>query len=478
MATKEVKVIDSGISAKHADAWTVNEAIREVLQNWLDVKAEFGGTGSVTWDNGVARIKDAGPGMKMSHLAFGESDKMNGSIGQFGEGLKSAFVTLVRENRTVEIQTNGMVIHPTFQESENFGVETLHYEISPMVPRLAARLKGTAVRLECDETELENGKAYFVEFKQRRSKNAPKTDNDFQWVDKAKTISLPGGFVYVKNSRIGTIQGAQYSYHLSGTSAEDATNRDRDAVNMDVVEPMIVRIIHNTSSTKVMETILNSMIHNQNTWEGDRYLDGYQVKSSRIWMRVYNRVRSDQFVLPYDAKIDRQAEYRGYHIMENLSRRVVVFLREIGVKSSRDVVGVKSSKPKLGVRTLKSLPADSVRNFKWARKMVKKYYNDPGKILIVDNIKAAVGGATDKEWGGCYDSNKDRILISSGMLMYQTRTLHVLLHETVHKVTRTSDCTSQFESALLDVAVNMIAKRHRRELTAREQNEIRKDSGL
>lgn len=51
------KLIDSGISIRHAKTWQNPEAIREILQNYLDVRREFEVDGSITWDEeqGIGR---------------------------------------------------------------------------------------------------------------------------------------------------------------------------------------------------------------------------------------------------------------------------------------------------------------------------------------------------------------------------------------------------------------------------------------
>ena len=89
--------------------------------------------------------------------------------------------------------------------------------------------------------------------------------------------------------------------------------------------------------------------------------------------------------------------------------------------------------------------------------MVKKYYADPGRVIVVENLDAVSGGFT--EFDGSYQPGKDRILICRAALVEAERSLHIILHETVHKKSGANDLTEDFEHALLDVAVQMISRR-------------------
>ena len=330
------KLIDSGISTKHAANWTMGMAMRELVQNWLDVKNEYSVGGTISWKGGIATIKDDGPGMEVKHFSFGMNDKEIESIGQFGEGLKSAFLTLARLNRMVEIRTNGLEIRPIIQTSEGFGTDTLHYEIGEMEARHTARLVGTKIHVECTQEELNEGKRYFVEL-------ISKSNGDFKWLDK-NSISLPGGLVYIKGSAIGTIEGAMFSYHLKGPDAAEAVNRDRSSLDMDTIEPMIARLVGHTSSTKVMEMFLKDLLGNQNAWE-NRLTNhrGRFLSKPQVWMRVWNELFGEMMILP--GSFDNEAIYRGYRIIQNTDWNIAAFLRAIGVRNSNDVVKFRAKTP-------------------------------------------------------------------------------------------------------------------------------------
>lgn len=441
------KVIDSGISAKHAPKWTVSEAVREIVQNWLDVKKEFGVTGTISWEDGMATIKDAGPGLQMRHLAFGENEKSTDAIGQFGEGLKSALVVLAREGRAVEIKTNGMIIHPVILKSANYETDTLHFQISDMTPRLAARLKGTLIRVECSRGELGEGQSYFVERLSRKS------GGQLEWLDKGR-ISLPGGLIYVKGSAVGAISDARFSYHLDSNVSE-IVNRDRNAVNMDVARRVIGKIIAHTSSTKVMDEVIDAQISGEG-FEGNLDLEVYSHRAMKVWKRVWNRKFGTRTVLGSSHEYDKEVIYRNYDVIQ-ASYRVKYFLQSFGVQDSVGLLSGlagRSRKARIGKVSSRVLNTVEKTNLLWAKKMVRKYYADPGKVVVAEDLSGLLGADAN----GCYQPATKTTTLKREILTDRKQTLHTLLHETVHRVSGASDITAEFERALLDVAVNMIIK--------------------
>ncbi len=455
------RTIDAGISVKHAKTWNISEAIRELVQNWLDVRNEFQCAGSITWKDGMATIKDAGPGLQLKHLAFGENDKAAGSIGQFGEGMKSAFIVLIRNGRKIEIRSQGKSILPVIANSDSFEIDTLHYEISDLAPRFAAKLQGTMIHVECTEDELATAKNYFVELVRQEKKAASKKAKregrkveqsdlkvGFKWLEKGK-ISEPGGMIYVKGSVIGTISDARFSYHLEGVTAEQATNRDRNAVNMDKVEPIIREMIASTSSTKVMDYILTDLVGkgNQKSWESRLSLRAWSSKSARIWHRVWNKKFGEKWLLAYNSLSDRKAEYRGYRVLTGLDWNKKNFLSDIGLKDTSNFEPKETSE-RLTVIGVRSLTPEQRSALKWSVEMVKKYYAETGKVVVVEQCHYG--------WVGEYDPSKDTIFVNQSQLDNLESALHTILHETVHKVTGYADETASFERALLMVSVKMI----------------------
>lgn len=444
----KTKKIDTGISSKHATNWTVGEAMREIVQNWIDVRREFDCTGSIVWLDGFASVKDGGPGMQMQHLAFGESQKAAGSIGQFGEGLKSALIVLARNGRKVEIRTMGKVISPTIEMSENFQTETLHFNLTDMPARLMARWTGTSIRVQCSREELDAGKAYFSQFKPRSEYVK------FQWIEKG-TISLPGGSVYVSGSEVARIPGAIYSYHLVSNAAKKAISRDRNNMDMAVAEEEIARLLSLTGSVRVIEAMIHNAINDGGAWEGRLQLSVYP-RRAKVWRKIWNQRAGKSAVIACNSSNDAQAEYR-HRTPISLPWNFKHFMIEVGVPTSDSIFATKAARPSVGKVGVRSLTSEESSNLKWAVRMVRKYYAEPGKVIVATHLSQLIQSAIEPN--GVWNPSKNAIYLRRNILSDRTQTLHTLLHEVVHKVSGANDLTNEFQHALLNVAVQIIEKR-------------------
>lgn len=69
-----MKTIESSLSPKYVSGWGVEEAVREILQNAIDRKAD-GAEASVSYDRETPSILADGARLKTSTLLLGESGK-------------------------------------------------------------------------------------------------------------------------------------------------------------------------------------------------------------------------------------------------------------------------------------------------------------------------------------------------------------------------------------------------------------------
>jgi len=134
MKRMEVKRIVTGISPNYVKNWDVIKGIREIIQNYLDTKNEFRCKGYIYYKDGTAMVKDFGPGLELRHLALGISEKSQGAIGKYGEGLKLALLVMAREFRKIEVWSKGMIICPAIEYSDLYGTEVMVFNIQPMQP--------------------------------------------------------------------------------------------------------------------------------------------------------------------------------------------------------------------------------------------------------------------------------------------------------------------------------------------------------
>lgn len=106
-------IINYGIGRKYLSHWGINEALREIMQNFMD----YGDYEIVYTDDGISISNGYVPN-NLEFLALGNSDKKADSRGKYGEGLKMALLIFAREGIDITIQTTDKMISPVFVDSE------------------------------------------------------------------------------------------------------------------------------------------------------------------------------------------------------------------------------------------------------------------------------------------------------------------------------------------------------------------------
>lgn len=443
------RTMSTGISPKYVKGWDAEKAIREIIQNYLDSRKEFNCEGHLDWRDGMGIAKDYGPGLELRHLALGVSEKDGDTIGKYGEGLKLALLVMAREGRDIEVWANGNVIRPTIEHDADYQTEVMVLNVEPMAPRHAATHTGTSVKFECTEEELEAGKRYFEHYLVKK--------DDFEWMERGK-ISTPGGFIFINGAKVGEIPNALFSYHLQERETGDIGNRDREIVNRNLVERVVRKVISETSSTKVMERILLAVAREEEAWEVEIGLNEWMLSkdSRRVWKRAFNKViGKDAVVSDGNQNADVQARYKGHKILK-VGFRWQEALGAIGVETSTEVITRNNGGAKK--IALKNLTEEERSNFKTARTLVERHYNETGSVSIAEDLSKMSGASQDIKVNGVYKRSEDRIYLRRSILADLQQTIHVLLHEAVHKHSGAGDCTAEFERALTDVAVGMMMK--------------------
>lgn len=450
MKRMEVKRIVTGISPNYVKNWDVIKGIREIIQNYLDTKNEFCCKGYIYYKDGVAMVKDFGPGLEPRHLALGVSEKGLGAIGKYGEGLKLALLVLARERRKVEIWSNGTIIRPDIEHSDLYGTEVMVFNIQPMQPCHAKTHQGTTIRFLCSKDELEAAKSYFKCFLSEKS--------GFKWIEKDR-ISLPGGYIYINGARVGKISDALFSYHLYEKETGDIGNRDREVIDQEKVEPYIRKILAETSSLTVMRKVLKALINREYSWEIKIGLPSWMIskKSRSLWKRAFFEIVGTKDAVLSSWRIDdnTRAGYLGYKVVDISGHGWWDLLNYVGVKTAAEIAaedGKKSSKR----IAIKDLTDEERSNLKIAKRLVGKYYNPVGEVIIMEDLTGMVNAARGLTINGACELKTGKIYLRREILSNLHQTLHTLLHEAVHKYTGADDCTAAFERALTEVSVNII----------------------
>lgn len=124
-----MKTIGLSLSPKYVSGWGVEEAVREILQNAIDQKAD-GAEVSVSYDRETPSILTDGARLKTSTLLLGESGKGDERyIGKYGEGCKLALLVLTRERKPAKVVADAEAWTPEFRLSETFGEESLQIDV-------------------------------------------------------------------------------------------------------------------------------------------------------------------------------------------------------------------------------------------------------------------------------------------------------------------------------------------------------------
>ena len=361
MSDQKVKtqLIDSGISTRHVKNWGIPEAIREVLQNYIDAKNEFQVNGTISWSDGIATIWDKGPGIELKHFAFGETDKFEEAIGQFGEGLKSALLHLARENRMLYVYSKNFRIEPMILLSETFGINTLHYNLTPAEP-----ITGTRIEIECTEQELSAAKQYFLQFVIEKP--------EFFWIVQNR-ISLPAGNIFVKGSVVGHMDTA-FSYHFDAWEGTDIVNRDRNKIDEFKTRELITNILCRTTSKQIIYKIL-SMFMDPDCSKQEMDLWIVPNNSTHpLWKKIWKNkiaptISSRPILLSTGSNsLDTAAVYEGYYVL-SVRGRISYLLEQFVPKVSEVMQDIYENSGEL-IRQ-KQLSYDKYENLALAKNLSK-----------------------------------------------------------------------------------------------------------
>lgn len=116
-----IETVNYGISKNYLTHWGIKEALREIMQNFMD----YGDYNIVHNKESISISSNYIPS-GLEFLALGNSDKKEGSRGKYGEGLKMALLIFAREGIDIFIQTQDKTIRPIFVKSsigETFAIE-------------------------------------------------------------------------------------------------------------------------------------------------------------------------------------------------------------------------------------------------------------------------------------------------------------------------------------------------------------------
>jgi len=397
------------ISEDYCENWAPVMAIRELISNALDT----GTVPNIRYEGKTCTIEDNGPGFDPVALLIGESHKNNNQIGQFGEGLKIGALVLSRMGRKISVRSNGNEYIFRVDGQNDFGKKLLVVDIHSELPPI----KGTKVKFECCEDELNEAKNMFLVFKKDYKFN---TDKNF--------FNLPGE-IYVTGVFTRKLS-ALFGYNIN---SKELVNRDRTMIDEDAIAQGITSKLDKTKDREVILKYLTSK--NNNYLE---YRNRCFPLHKSLWENLAREAFGKKCCLSSQKGNDR-AEYLGYRVLMDLPWAVATVLAYLGIPCANTVQNKSDKCQQVGAA---HLTLRERRSLDAAKRVARKVApSKTYKIKVVSRFD-------DLSVRGEREGNIIRI--SRKVLAAPEQAIATTLHELAHWASRSQDCSSSFEAQLTE----------------------------
>lgn len=231
--------INYNMTADYCKDWSAIDAIREIVQNAMDI-------GDFKCDTSITVHTDAI--LPMKSFALGYSYKKAGAIGKYGEGLKLAMLRLTALGLKPVIHAGELIIHGEFKPCSVTGLDTFH-----LVFDKATAYPGTL--FTCLPVDVEE-----LCFKLTPFSNHPLATN------KIEVLPEPGN-IFVSGLWVCYDERLSRGYNFTPDSID--LNRDRNMVSG--VESQLAQYYCNQTSKA--EDIFNMLEH-----------DAYDISYLQYWI--------------------------------------------------------------------------------------------------------------------------------------------------------------------------------------------------
>lgn len=217
------------LSPDYVKDWTVQDALRELIQNALDQETVIpDNKASINWDGlSTLTISNKSSVLKRSSLLLGATTKSDDSntIGCFGEGYKIAMLVLLRNGHDVTILNYGAkeIWKPRFVKSRRYGTDVLTVFVESMAIWNKAPDDNLSIIVDGVDSKV------YDELKQRTL--VLQDDYDYVTTDIGRILISPQhrGKVFVNGLYITTVDTLEYGYDFK--PSEIKIGRDRNLVN-------------------------------------------------------------------------------------------------------------------------------------------------------------------------------------------------------------------------------------------------------
>lgn len=291
--------------------WSMVSALREILANMLDTKSEY----NFDYKDGVGTISDRGCGLPKQAFVIGASTKTNDntSIGTYGEGLKMALITSLRNERRISISTKGYGAEVTSVFSDEYNTNLMRVIFNDNSYEY-----GTSIKVECAQEEWNDALDLFLQFKE----GYQKLDNN---------LFLPSGYVCILGLKTEEKPNLLFSYDLNDKTI---TNRDRNTVKSRKLKINMEKILNGLKNQKAIKMYFNGL---EKSPESEEFKIILEPKNIAAWNTVINKIYGDKVVYSTNIDSDIKATSKGFKVIKCPTKHVQKTLSNIGLKSSKEV---------------------------------------------------------------------------------------------------------------------------------------------
>lgn len=451
-------VIHTTISPDYCHTWGIKEALRELIQEGLDVKALYECESMIRYFDDIERfvIEDNGPGLPLSSLAMGNSSKRDNTetIGQFGEGLKLACLVLARFGRGVVIETVGRTLTPIIDIHPELQCETLTFVSTPNT-----RNEGTRIKVEVSREEAEEAMRLFLHLAPPEQYYVPVSSGRNRPATMDDEIFLPGGHIFVQGVLVSvpTLPSEDRLFFSYNFMAKEVQSRDRWAIDWNQLVSQIRGAWARCDNQYLIEQLIIAVKAENRCIELDSsampyYNDIYKAGTVEAWHSVVTDMLDGCVLVdPYDSdpSMIQIARELGYETVK-VDYRLYNLFSTLGIKTMNAIKKELLTHRDIPVQHLE---ADKKYIFQQLRRIAKRYIFTPEEARKINIIPTEFGSEITL---GMQTDNTIRI--SVGGLSNIADALETLIHEYAHYSSNAGDCTRDFEKRLTEIASNVVLK--------------------
>lgn len=437
-------VVYTTISPSYCPNWGVQEALRELLQESIDVQTVYGCCSDVRYESGIMVIEDDGPGLPLAALVMGNSGKREhpDTIGQFGEGLKLACLVLARNGREIIIETVGQTLVSMIAVNPDFGCEVLAFDISEN-----SRQSGTRITVSVSADDYEYASSLFLSLTGSQRFSVPLEDGSQRPLTAEDNIFLPGGHLFVQGVAVsvpGVTGEFLFSYNIP---AKCVQSRDRWAVDMNTLTKQISELWSQCTNPVLIKQLLTAVAIGDSSIEIANGMVPWnrQLADKDIWKEAAASILGDCLLgsnLPA-YQLQRASEL-GYRVISP-HYRIQWFLEDLGVRTVESLEDELSYNDPVPLDDLTPL---QFYNLQQIRMLCQDYVFNKGDSVTILPARLA------DQVAGCYTNGK--LYISLDTLDDLFKALQVAVHEYAHHLSKSADYTSSFQNTLERMIVELV----------------------